>query len=152
MSKAGNKKKSEQLGMPHGTANARLRKMILFSLIQEINKDICFQCGKKIENIDNLSIEHKIPWLDNDINLFWDLDNIAFSHLKCNSSAGRRPNKIEWPEGKAWCRKCKEFKDLAIDFPECKNKDRSILCTKCATIKSNNIRKRNKLQGIKRKA
>ncbi len=94
MSKKGNKKKSIQLGMPHGTATNRLRKKILFSLIQNAGLDNCFQCGKIIEKIDNLSIEHKIPWLNssNPTGLFFDLDNIAFSHLFCNIANATKIN------------------------------------------------------------
>ena len=85
----GNKKKSKQLGMNHGTAQHRLRKMIMFSLIQQTGLDICHQCGKSIVDIDTLSIEHKVRWLNSEdpIGLFFDLDNIAFSHMKCNYSA-----------------------------------------------------------------
>lgn len=79
-----NQRKSEALGMPFGTANNRLRKAILFHLLKTYDLDVCFQCGKKIENIEELSIEHKIPWLNGDATLFWDIENIAFSHLKCN--------------------------------------------------------------------
>jgi len=91
MSKDSNKKKSQQLKMNHSTAAHRLRKAILFRLLQETGKDLCFQCGEKIECIDHLSIEHKIPWLDSEdpIDKFFDLDNIAFSHLDCNIGARR---------------------------------------------------------------
>lgn len=36
-----------------------------------------------------------MPWLDSDnpISNFFDLNNIAFSHLKCNIADRRRPNK-----------------------------------------------------------
>lgn len=93
---AHNAKKRKQLGMPTGTAVGRLRKRILFSLIQETEKDKCFRCGKMITNVDELSVEHKEPWLDSNdpVGLFFDLDNIAFSHLSCNSGAhrsGREP-------------------------------------------------------------
>lgn len=89
---SGNQKKNEQLGMPYGTACARLRKSILFSLLKETGKNICFQCGKIIESEKELSIEHKINWLDseNPKELFFDLKNIAFSHLSCNISVARR--------------------------------------------------------------
>jgi hypothetical protein len=88
--KSNNIKKAEQLGIPYGTANGRLRKQILFKYVQKCGDDICFQCGEVIAEIDNFSIEHKIPWLDSSPELFWDLDNIAFSHLKCNCSKRRR--------------------------------------------------------------
>ena len=92
--KDGNKKKSEQLGMSHGTAANRLRKMILFRMLQKTGEDVCFQCGEKIENLRDLSIEHKTPWLDSKdpVGLFFDLDNIAFSHLSCNCGAKRHWN------------------------------------------------------------
>lgn len=88
----GNTRKDQQLGMPHGTATGRLRKIILFDCIQKLELDFCFHCGKKILEIENFSIEHKRPWLDSDdpVGLFFDLENIAFSHLKCNIGVGRR--------------------------------------------------------------
>lgn len=92
-----NKKKSEQLGMPIGTASAKLRKSILFNILKETGKNICFQCGKEINSEDELSIEHKVPWLDssNPVELFFSLENIAFSHLKCNIGAARHPITIK---------------------------------------------------------
>ncbi len=86
------KKKAEQLGMPIGTASNRLRKLILFDCIQQLNKDKCYRCGEYIYEIDDFSVEHKEPWLDsgNALELFFDLDNIAFSHLSCNIKDARR--------------------------------------------------------------
>ncbi len=83
-----NRKKTEQLGMSIGTASNRLRKKILFDLVQKTNLDICFRCDERITDISNLTIEHKIRWLDskNPVELFFDLNNIAFSHSKCNIS------------------------------------------------------------------
>lgn len=88
-----NEKKSKQLGMPVGTANARLRKLILFRLVQEAKKDTCFRCSKRIETVEKFSIEHKKEWLDVTTELFWSWENIAFSHLSCNIAAARKPNK-----------------------------------------------------------
>lgn len=124
MSKYSNEKKQDQLGMPFGTASAKLRKAILFALLKELGKNICFQCKKEIENIDELSIEHIIPWIDseNPKELFFDMENIAFSHLSCNVKAVRKEylqesgkkmsksNIILCPDGMARCSYCKEFK------------------------------------------
>lgn len=87
-----NDKKSKQLGEPLGTSWNRLRKLLLFDCASKLELTVCFQCGKKIDSVNELSIEHKIPWLDSDnpIDLFFDLDNVAFSHLSCNISAARR--------------------------------------------------------------
>ena len=89
-----NIKKQQQLGLPFGTASARLKLTILFNLVQKTNQDICFKCDKKIETPDELSIEHKKVWLDVSPDLFWALDNIAFSHRKCNK-AERKPRKTK---------------------------------------------------------
>lgn len=56
-----------------------------------------------------MSIDHKNPWIGVDVNLFWDVKNIAFSHLKCNISTGRRwLTKNPSPEGMSWCSGCKQ--------------------------------------------
>jgi len=89
------KKKREQLGMDAATASHKLRKLILFSLVQQTGRDLCFKCQTKIETVEELSIEHKAPWLDSSdpVSIFFDLNNIAFSHLKCNIASSRKPHK-----------------------------------------------------------
>ena len=89
-----NEVKNRQLGMPFGTASNRLRKMVLFDLLRKHGENICFRCGKEIETYEELSLEHKQPWLNVDATLFWDLGNIAFSHLNCNCSTGKRMDKL----------------------------------------------------------
>jgi len=81
-------KKEIQLGMNPGTASYRLMKDILFSLLLEIGKNICFRCSLPLTRKD-FSIEHKIPWLNsqNPVEKFFDITNISFSHLSCNCSA-----------------------------------------------------------------
>ena len=51
--------------------------------------------SKKIEAVEEFSIEHKMTWLDSSkpIHNFFDPNNIAFSHLKCNIADRRKPNK-----------------------------------------------------------
>ena len=82
-------KKSSLLGENFSTAANKLRKNLLFSLAQKLGLDICFRCGDLIEDAKSLSIEHKEAWQSAaDPNAaFYDLDNIAFSHLKCNIGA-----------------------------------------------------------------
>lgn len=103
MSKNSNIKKAEQLGMPYGTASNILKKNLLFYFAQRENLDICYRCKEKIEKVEDLSIEHKKPWLDSDNpkELFFDLDNIGFSHLKCNNYAGRKVGNRNQPLGKS---------------------------------------------------
>lgn len=86
------KKKNNQLGMSHSTACNRLRKNIMFSMMRQLDLDTCHQCDETIETARELSVEHVVPWLDSDdpTRLFFDLSNIAFSHLSCNSGAARK--------------------------------------------------------------
>ena len=85
---ASNKRKNDLLGMSHGSAVHQLRKRIMFAMIQRLDEDTCYRCGFKITNIKELSVEHKQPWQSapNPIDAFFDLNNIAFSHLTCNVS------------------------------------------------------------------
>lgn len=64
----------------------------MFEMAKELGRDVCFQCGKTIETVDDFSIEHKTAWIDPDDpnGLFFDLDNVAFSHLSCNCAAAYR--------------------------------------------------------------
>ncbi len=65
--------------MDNSTASHKLRKLILFSLVQQTAQDICFRCQTKIETVEEISIEHKMPWLDssNPVSIFFDLTNLA---------------------------------------------------------------------------
>ena len=98
-----NERKDATLGMSHGTASNRLRKNILFNLLCKLNENVCFKCTQKINNVDELSIEHKLPWEGISAELFWDLNNIAFSHVRCNRPHRLHGPKIFVPEGMAWC-------------------------------------------------
>lgn len=116
------KRLAEQLGMPHGTANHRLRKNILFHLLLKHGENICVRCEQTIETVDDLSIEHIKPWEAISVELFWDLNNIAFSHIGCNVphryNGGNgdyfRANPFNQktknaPEGQAWCSGHKDY-------------------------------------------
>jgi len=105
-------RKREQLGLAIGTASGRLRKAVLFRLVQETGRDTCFRCQTKILEPLELVIDHKIAWLDRSPEIFWDIDNIAFSHSRCNSTARRTtlhrrlgPSGLRkvGPPGTAWC-------------------------------------------------
>lgn len=91
------KRKAEQLGMPLGTASNRLRKLILFKILKDNGLNICYRCGKPIDSVEVLSIEHKENWLDSDNpkEKFFDLENIGFSHLSCNISYARHDTNRE---------------------------------------------------------
>lgn len=101
------------LGMPHGTAMAKLRKNILFRQLKKHNENICYRCKQTIEFVEELTIEHIEPWEGISIELFWSLENIAFSHSKCNrphrNNGGGSKKKIFPPKDMAWCSQHKDF-------------------------------------------
>lgn len=83
-------RKQNLLGMNSSTANHRLIKDLLWKMITESKQDKCFHCGK-IMTRDTFSIEHKKSWVysKTPLQTYFDLENISFSHLNCNSAAGR---------------------------------------------------------------
>ncbi len=109
-------RKSKLLGMSFSTARGRLNKMILFQLVKETGKDVCFRCGEKINDIDDLTIDHKEPWIKNGTSFFWDLNNISFSHFLCNTRAaekqiGKHPSQQSYKNG-CRCDGCKNIEKI----------------------------------------
>ena len=80
--------------MNPGTASGRLVKDLLWHFIVKADQHNCFRCGSKMTR-ENFSVEHKTPWLhsENPKDMFFDLDNVTFSHLNCNISSARKPNR-----------------------------------------------------------
>jgi hypothetical protein len=114
MGKNTNAARAAQLGMSWGAACGLLRKLVLFAVLKRHGENVCFRCEQPIESADDLTIEHKQPWLHISPELFWDLDNVAFSHRTCNkvdryNGGGKHLRKVA-PEGMAWCSTCKQFK------------------------------------------
>jgi hypothetical protein len=83
--------KKQQLGMAYSTARSRLLKNIVFDLLKKGDANVCFRCGDTIETADELSIDHVKDWLyaEDAIELFFNVENIRFSHQGCNSGAVR---------------------------------------------------------------
>ena len=54
-----NEAKAQQLGMPFGTASGKLKKILLFQAIQRLGEDSCYKCSKKIDRIEDFTVEHK---------------------------------------------------------------------------------------------
>jgi len=122
MSSNTQQRKIQQLKMNPSTASQKLVKDILYSFVIKLGLNNCFQCGDKMTRQD-FSIEHKIPWLDSSdpVNLFFDLENISFSHHSCNVKAARRKDRIirhgtlnEYDHGKCRCNLCTEVKVQAV--------------------------------------
>ena len=77
--------------MDPSTASNRLKKNLLFEFAKRLDMHWCYQCGAEIEDCDKFTVEHKTPWLHSEDpkGLFFDIDNIAFSHKSCNYRAAR---------------------------------------------------------------
>ncbi len=117
-----NNKKKEQLGIDPGTAQNKLKKQLLFKYVKLSGDNICFQCGLEIDSYNDFTVEHKIPWLDSEkpSEVFFNLDNIGFSHHKCNVGAARK-KKINPRHGTQWgyqngcrCNDCKNIQYSAV--------------------------------------
>ena len=102
-------KKTKQLGMNPSTASHRLKKSILFDFAKQLGHNWCYQCGAEIEDIQKFTIEHKRPWLDSDnpTEVFFDLENIAFSHAECNYGAARVKEGMPCPSVTAYRKGCR---------------------------------------------
>lgn len=111
-----NNRKAELLGMPFGTATSKLRKALMFKMARELKIDDCYRCGLIIETIDDFSIEHKNSWMfsENPVKAFFDLENIAFSHMSCNAKAGRKPPK-RWPDPQTKSREVSRIRAKSIE-------------------------------------
>ncbi len=82
--------KALQLGMNPSTASGRLIKDLLFGFVKEAGY-VCLHCGGELTR-DTFSVEHIKPWMHSDDpkKMYFDLENISFSHLKCNMEKSRR--------------------------------------------------------------
>lgn len=102
------------LGMSYGAARGKLIKQIMFDMVKQLGVDNCVRCGETIDCIEDLSIEHIQPWENQSAELFWDMDNIAFSHLSCNKghTSGSIKRRYVGPDGTAWCSFCKQYKTV----------------------------------------
>lgn len=89
--------RKRKLGMSHGRACHIIRKEMMFLLIKEAGRDMCYRCGEPILQSSDMSFDHKVSWehSNNPKELFFDLDNIAFSHRLCNAlSADRSRSRV----------------------------------------------------------
>jgi len=101
--------------MDPGTASNRLKKNLLFEFSKRLDMHWCYQCGAEIESCDDFTVEHKTPWLHSEDpkGLFFDIENIAFSHKSCNYSARRIKKAKPCPSTTAYrygcrCEGCKK--------------------------------------------
>lgn len=104
----------EQYGINVSVARSRLIKLLLFDFVVKSGKNQCYRCNKEMTVVD-FSIEHMKPWArePNAYELFMDINNISYSHTKCNvghTRSFKRPKRVTWNETEAKCSKCKIWK------------------------------------------
>jgi len=132
-------RKLEILGIPFGTACNRLRRMVMFDLLRRHQENVCFKCGKMILKTEDLTLEHKETWLDGGSSLFWDLNNIAFSHKQCNLRKGFVRREIM--DGTLWCSNCTHYKPISCFHRERKQRTGyALLCKDCSNSKRREVR------------
>lgn len=128
----------------------RLRKMLLFQMAQQLGRDTCYRCGDRIDTLDEFSIDHKQPWSGRNVDLFWSLDNIAFSHLVCNVErrefrSERRRRLLETPAGQAWCTRCKTHQPTE-NFSRNKSNPSGLMsaCKACRAVEQRRYREQRR--------
>lgn len=140
-------KKKKQLGMPIGTASNRLVKSLLFEFAQKLSLTACYRCHQPIKGPDDMSIDHKVDWLDSNdpISLFFDTTNVALSHKICNSKARRVSRRIVDDRGYIRCFMCLEYLPSTYFY---KNKNKpfglSEQCKQCDNKRPRRGRRRPK--------
>jgi len=142
MTTRSNRQKEAVLGMPFGTACGRLRRIMMFELLRRHNENVCYRCGGLIEGADDLTLEHKQSWQTNGAALFWDVNNIAFSHVRCNIRDGYVKREII--DGKLWCPSCSQ--SLSIECFHRERRERTGYAPRCKSC-SNAKRRKTKARG-----
>jgi hypothetical protein len=101
--------KSAKLGMNFGSARSRLDRDLLFKLAVEAGYT-CFRCGRHLDR-ESFSVDHKKHWstAEDPKAAFFDLDNVAFSHLHCNSGNTSRKREHSYAQG-CRCPECRSEK------------------------------------------
>lgn len=71
--------------VPH--ANRVLMKDLVFAYATRLDLNLCYRCNKRLTRED-FTIDHVKPWRNkpNSQELFFDVNNIRFSHHSCNSA------------------------------------------------------------------
>lgn len=102
-----------------------------FTLLSALGKTNCWRCSLPM-TVETYSLDHKQPWLDEDVSLFWDPDNIGYSHKSCNSREARKPTKKNLRDEDRWCYKCQMFLPYE-HWPPSKRLRADFCCRACAT-------------------
>lgn len=84
--------RGKQLGINASTARHHMIKSFVFHLSKQLGLDACLRCGRRIKTVDDMTYDHKKPWLHSKSpkKLYLDPANIALSHPSCNMNDRRQ--------------------------------------------------------------
>jgi hypothetical protein len=74
-------------GQSSGKAMNKLLRDIIWHQLEQHGKTSCYRCNEPMAR-ETFSIDHVKPWRRDHVDseaLFFDMDNIEFSHSRCNS-------------------------------------------------------------------
>lgn len=126
-------KKSQVLGMNFGAARGRLDRDIMFHLAVQLGHK-CHRCGRELVR-EGFSVDHKENWslAENPLEAFFDINNIAFSHMYCNTkemherrSAAVDHGKYMYDKHGCRCDVCKKAKSEAVPYNKEKRRARYV--------------------------
>lgn len=101
--------------MPLGQANFRLWKKAVWGLLESLGMSDCFRCGSPMSE-QTYSLDHRLVWRGVSADLFWDAENIGWSHHACNLEAARKvtpkpePKRRVVVDGTLTCAACRKTK------------------------------------------
>ncbi len=101
------KSTDKELGESFSSAYHRLVKDLLYDFVSKSGIK-CHQCGGEMTRED-FSIEHKTPWKGSDDpkDLFFNIENISYSHRVCNTRAKRPQKRKDCPSLMQYKRGCR---------------------------------------------
>ena len=110
-------------------ASRVLMKDLVYHFYKKHGGGKCYRCGKKLKR-DDFTIDHIEPWRNkvNAKELFFNINNISFSHISCNTLA-KEPKPLKHGLDKTYrkgcrCNLCK--KAHALYRKERRNKKQTI--------------------------
>jgi hypothetical protein len=115
----------KQLGMKILSARLKLMRMIIFDYARKDGTLKCFRCGKEILSYEDTTIDHIKDWRNVDPVLFWDLENISYSHYSCNVKGNRKGKKHVLVKSRSKterkCKVCGTTENLQYDKLLCRD-------------------------------
>jgi hypothetical protein len=129
-----------------GKASALLLRQTVWLLLVATDQGRCFRCGGEMSLAD-YSLDHAEPWRGQDAALFWDPNNIHWSHKLCNTKAARTVTPSQDARrrivrnGLLRCSFCKKDLPVSQFWKSSKvNCGYNSLCKACDIAKRNRVR------------